>query len=198
MAGETMSLGSVEGSVQAVRPGRQSTATLVLHWSTVLAIVIGVAAVLWREGVEDDALRALLLSVHRQAGNFVMLALVCRLATRFGLGGLVDNAGHLPLALKWGAHLSHAALYLLLFSLPVLGIAASNAHAVTIWMFGLVRVPALVQADPDLADALTDYHLWASWALLGLVVLHISAALWHHLVRNDGVLVGMMPWLRRT
>ena len=110
MSSDAWSLGS---GVEAAHPrstDRQPWLTRVLHWSTVLAIVVGVAAVLWREAIEDDALRATLLAVHRQAGNYVLLALVCRLASRFGVGGLVDQAGRLPVVLRWGAHLSHSVL----------------------------------------------------------------------------------------
>jgi cytochrome b561 len=178
--------------------GRQSAPTMLLHWSTVVMIVVGVVAVLWREAVEDDALRTTLLSVHRQAGNFVLLALSCRVALRFGPGGgLVDHAGALPPVMRWAAWGAHAALYMLLLALPLLGIAASNAHSVSVSLFGLVDMPRLVQPDADLADALTDYHLWASWCLLGLVILHIGAAVWHHVVRRDGVLAAMLPLVRR-
>ena len=60
-------------------------------------------------------------------------------------------------------------------------------------MFGFIPLPDLVAADSDLADTLSDYHIWAAWVLLSLLVPHVLAALWHHYIRRDGVLTAMLP-----
>jgi len=175
---------------------RHSLWTIVLHWSTVIAMLVATAAVLWREATENEPLRVALMGIHRQAGVFVLVALGLRLAVRFGIG-IANHAGDMPWTLRWAARLAHAALYLMLFALPLLGLAASNAHAVQVTLFGLVPLPILVHEDSDLADTLTDYHLWASWGMLLLVVAHVAAACWHHLVRKDGVLAAMLPTVKR-
>jgi cytochrome b561 len=133
---------------------------------------------------------------HRQAGNFVLLALVLRLAVRLRIG-LADHAGDMPVLVRAAAQVAHVGLYALLAALPALGLAASNAHGIVVSLFGLFPLPVLVSADPDLADTLTDFHLWAAWALLLLVSAHVVAALWHHAVRRDGVLAAMCPWVER-
>jgi len=92
---------------------------------------------------------------------------------------------------------AHLALYALLLTLPLLGLATSQAHAVHVRLFGLLQLPMLVPADADLADTLSDWHVWLAWALLVLVALHVAAALWHHAVRRDGVLHAMLPAVRR-
>lgn len=179
------------------RSQRHSSWTIALHWSTVLALVVSVLAVLWRLAIEDEGLRTLLLNVHRQLGLFVLVALALRLLVR-AIIGLADHAGEMHALLRWAARLAHVGLYALLLVLPLLGLAASHAHAVDVTLFGLIRLPSLVADDPDLADALTDYHLWAAWGLLFLVVAHAGAAVWHHRVRRDGVLVAMLPLLERS
>jgi cytochrome b561 len=103
----------------------------------------------------------------------------------------------MPLLLRAAAQLAHLALYAMLLTLPILGLAVCNAHGVDVSVFGLFQLPSLVAADPDLADELTDYHVWAAWGLLALVSAHVVAALWHHAVRRDGVLVAMLPALKR-
>lgn len=172
------------------------TWTIVLHWGSVAAIVLATAAVLLREVVEETALRNLLMNLHRQAGLAVLLALAARLVVR-ARRGLADAAGDVPPLWRRAALLAHAALYLMLLVLPLLGWAASNAHGVTVRLFGLLPLPMLVGDDPDLADELTDMHLWASWALLALVLMHAAAAWWHHAVLRDGVLAAMWPWAGR-
>jgi cytochrome b561 len=175
---------------------RHSGWTIALHWSSVAAVLVAAVAALWREAIEETALRNLLMDVHRQAGLYVLVALGMRLVVRFTVG-MADVTKDMHFLLRWAAQGAHAALYVVLFVLPVLGWAGSSAHGVPLRLFGLLPLPSLVDDDPDVADTLTDYHLWASWALLGLVLMHIGAACWHHLVRRDGVLAAMAPWVRR-
>jgi cytochrome b561 len=163
-----------------------------LHWSSAIAIVACATAGLLREVLEADQLRTLALEVHRQTGLFVLLALGLRLAAR-ARQQLVDHSADMPAWQRMAAQAAHLALYLMLFALPVLGIMVSQAHGAPLRFFGLFAVPTLVEADADRADDLTDYHLWAAWGMLFLVLAHVAAALWHHWVRRDGVLAAMWP-----
>ena len=184
-------------AMAAVRHERHSGWTIALHWSSVIAVLIAAVAALWHEAIEETALRNLLMDVHRQAGLYVLVALGMRLVVRFTVG-MADVTKDMHFLLRWAAQGAHAALYAVLFALPMLGWAGSSAHGVSLRLFGLLPLPSMVQDDPDVADTLTDYHLWAAWALLGLVLMHIGAAIWHHLVRRDGVLAAMAPWVRRS
>ncbi len=181
---------------ERARAHRHSAWTIALHWASVIAIVLAAGAALSRELTEAPLLRDLLMTVHRQAGMFVLLALGLRLAARFTFG-MKDHAGNLPVLMKLAATMAHLALYAMLLSLPVLGWAVSNAHGVDLKLFGVLPLPSLVQEDSDLADRLTDYHVWASWGLLFLVVAHVAAACWHHLARRDGVLSAMLPLIKQ-
>jgi cytochrome b561 len=172
--------------------GRHRGATIVLHWSSVLAILVAAASGLAREVVEDDGWRVTLLGVHRQAGLFVLVALGLRLAVRFG-AGMADFSRGLPRLVRLAAHGAHATLYATLLALPLLGWATTSAHGVGLRLFGLVALPSIARKDADLADALSDWHVWAAWGLLALVALHVAAACWHHFVRRDRVLSAMLP-----
>jgi cytochrome b561 len=175
---------------------RHAAATIALHWASAGLIAVSAAAALARELTENEALRGPLLDIHRQTGLLVMLALALRLAVRWR-AGQANHAGRLHPLLQWAAHGAHLALYAMLLALPALGIATSQAHEVTVRLFGLWAVPVFVPADPDLAEQFSDWHIRGAWALLALVGAHVAAALWHHLVRRDGVLSAMLPLLRR-
>jgi cytochrome b561 len=45
--------------------------------------------------------------------------------------------------------------------------------------------------DKELAALVKPWHEISAWALAGLVVLHIAAALKHHVVDRDGLLQRM-------
>ena len=174
---------------------RHSAWTITLHWLSVLAIVVAATAALSRELTEDQTARTVLMTLHRQAGLVVLVALGLRLLARFSFG-MKDFAVGLPLVMKLAAKFAHVALYAALLALPLLGWAVSNAHGVGLSLFGILPLPNLAQEDSDLADTLTDWHVWVAWALLGLVTMHIAAALWHHLARRDGVLSAMLPLVK--
>jgi cytochrome b561 len=136
-----------------------------------------------------------LLEGHRHFGLFVLLLFFARVVLRIRLGKLPSD-DRSSKAVRIMAGLTHIALYALLLGLPLLGWALSDAQGKPVHLLGLT-LPMIVGADEDLADELQAWHLDAAWALLGLVSLHVAAALWHHFVLRDGVLRRMLPRRRR-
>jgi cytochrome b561 len=167
-------------------------ATVLLHWGTLAVIVLAVAAIYLREATEDKWIRQTLLELHRQMGMLVLLGLGVRLAVRYAQG-LADHAGKMHFLFRWAALGMQVALYAMLFALPLMGWLATNAHDIKLNLFGILPLPDLVRADSDLADIFDDLHKWLAWAMGAMVVVHASAALWHHFVRKDKVLTAMLP-----
>ncbi len=171
---------------------RHPLVTRVLHWATAVILVVSVSAILYRETTEQKTLRQVLMELHRQLGLLVLLLLVARVAVR-SVKGLVNHALGLSAGMRRAATLAHWSMYAVIAGLVLLGWALCNAHAIHLRLFGVIPLPDLVAADSDLADTLSDYHIWAAWLLLSLVVPHVLAALWHHYIRHDGVLTAMLP-----
>jgi len=168
--------------------------TIAAHWFSALAIVFAFSVVWLRECVDGDALRALMLTVHRQFGLLVLLLWGVRLLVRWRTRAQAVPADTtLPLLLRWGAAASHGVLYLVLLAMPLLGWAMTNAQGHDVLWLNLLPLPHLTATDPDMADTLQEWHGRAAWALLTLVAMHAVAALWHHLMRRDGVLAAMLP-----
>jgi len=163
-----------------------------LHWLTLLLIVLGVASVLSRELSDDKAIRTVLLAAHRTAGLLVLWTVVLRLLSRWVVASDAVNAGlprHLHLASRFG----HAALYLGLTAIPLLGWALSNARGQHVMLFEIFPLPNLVDRDRDLAESLEGWHENLAWGLMTLASVHALAALWHHHIRKDHVLRSMLP-----
>jgi cytochrome b561 len=201
-AGEAAFVSSVENTLNS--PPQQPTEVAVparprklvaLHWLTVFCVITAVTFILTRDQVDGKAVRQWLLEGHRHFGLFVLMLFLARIAIRIRLGKLPHD-GQLSRVVRVLAGLTHVALYALLLSLPLLGWALSNAEGKPVHLFGLT-LPALVSADEDLADTLQAWHLNAAWVLLGLVSLHVAAALWHHFVLRDETLRRMLPRRRR-
>ncbi len=174
------------------KPARQSSPTIAIHWLSALAVVLAFTTVWSRDFIDDDALSALLLGTHRQLGLFVLLLWFVRLLVRWSHTP-PDQAQGTPLLMRWAAAGAHVMLYGVLLAMPLLGWAMTNAQGHVARLANLVPLPLLVSINPDLADTLQDWHEWTAWCLLGLILLHVLAALWHHVIRRDGVLAAMLP-----
>lgn len=162
-----------------------------LHWGTVICIVVSVLTMFVREIVEDKFWRLALLDVHRQLGLLVMIGVAVRLGARLFVR-MTDSLSGMPWPLRLAALATHCALYGLMVGLPLLGWATTSAHNTELSFLGMVHLPAIARANGELADELSDNHILAAWALLGLVALHAVAALYHHFVLRDQVLLAML------
>lgn len=163
-----------------------------LHWASAILIVGSAAVVLSREVIEHQPTRQILLELHRQLGLLILVGLLGRLITRFRLG-LANHAPNLGRAARAAAQLAHWAMYGVIACITLIGWALTNAHAIQLRLLEIIPLPNLVAADSDLADTLSDWHVYTAWTLLGFIVLHVSAALWHHFRLRDPVLVAMLP-----
>ena len=61
--------------------------------------------------------------------------------------------------------------------------------------FGLFPIPYL-PISPSVAGLGHEVHEVVSFAMAGLVALHVAAALRHHFILRDGVLSRMLPGTR--
>lgn len=63
-------------------------------------------------------------------------------------------------------------------------------------VFGWITLPSLTAPNEPLKEILGGVHFWGGWILLALIAGHVGAALYHHFIRRDAVLLRMIPWGR--
>lgn len=171
---------------------RRPAALIALHWATALIGATTVALVLAHELADGKVLRAWLLNGHRAFGALVLALTLARLIIRLRHHPLPESVAATTVhGIAIGS--VHLALYGLLVAVPLLGWALTNAHGQPVSLFGLYSLPSLIERDADLADTLADVHEEAAWILVAAVALHVAAALWHHFIRRDPVLLAMLP-----
>jgi cytochrome b561 len=131
-----------------------------------------------------------LISIHKSLGAAILILALIRLAVR-----LHDGAPPLPASLpepmKLAAYLSHYALYGLMIVMPLLGWAMLSAAAYPVVLYGGIHLPSLLPQSDSLHTVLWDAHYYLAFAFFALVLMHIAAALFHALVRRDGVFESM-------
>jgi cytochrome b561 len=122
----------------------------------------------------------------------ILALLALRLAWRLA-GAVPALPADLPAWERTAAHVGHALLYVLLVALPVTGWIVNSAANIPVRIFGLVPLPAIVEANQPLADLFARVHLGLVVVFALLLAGHVGAALRHHWVRRDAVLVRMLP-----
>jgi len=162
-----------------------------LHWVIAL-LVLSQFVVSWL--MPDVKMRTVsaLVNFHLSLGILILAVMAIRFVHRLAHPVPIEMIGS-PRWERVTALATHLAIYFILLVAPFLGWASASAHDVPVTLFGLVTLPAL--AAPRTRWALTagDVHVFMMWTLLGLITLHVVAALYHHFARHDGVLRRMLP-----
>src|SRR5688500_9014251 len=162
-----------------------------LHWSVVALIVTQYGLVL----IFSDmplGLEKIAWIVRHKAVGMTILGLACiRLLWR-----LFNPAPPLPAHMKpyerWGAHASHALLYILIFTIPLSGWVMSSLAGIPVGYFGLFDIPVLMPPDKTLVSVSKQVHVILNLILVATACLHIGAAFYHHGFKKDDVLLRML------
>jgi cytochrome b561 len=138
-----------------------------------------------------------LIAIHKSLGIAILVLALIRLSVRLRYGAPALPAD-LPEPMKLAAYLSHYALYALMIAMPLLGWAMLSAAAYPVVVFGHTFLPAILPQSDSLHTLLWNAHFYLAFAFFALVLMHVAAALFHALVRRDGVFETMAPVLSRN
>lgn len=97
----------------------------------------------------------------------------------------------MPKLQQLAAKLTQLGFYGLLIVMPLSGYLMQNAAGRPLELFGL-SLPSLLNTDLALYGLLREIHGWAALLLVLLLVVHIIAALYHGLIKRDGVFSSMV------
>ncbi|SAL23920.1 cytochrome b [Caballeronia telluris] len=162
-----------------------------LHWIMAVCILsmlfIGVGMV---STVKPDYLK--LVSIHKPLGVAILVLALIRVVVRL-MRGAPPLPADMPAPMKLAAYLSHLAFYALMIALPLLGYGMLSAADYPVVVFG-VRLPSLLPHSNELHTLLWNAHRFLALCFFALIVVHLAAALFHALVRRDGVFQAMAPW----
>jgi cytochrome b561 len=178
---------------------RYTTPAIALHWVLAIAIVVSFSVGLYMHELPFSPFRLKLYNWHKWAGVTILFLSVLRLVWRVTHQPPALPAGMSAAMPAWqhtAHHATHHLLYALFFIVPLTGWAYSSAAGFPIVWFGVLPLPDVVGADKALAEVIKPLHKFSTFALAGLVVLHVAAALKHQLVDKDGLMARMS--LRRA
>jgi cytochrome b561 len=97
----------------------------------------------------------------------------------------------LPEPMKLAAQLSHYAFYALMIGMPLIGWGMLSAAGYPVVLFTGAQLPAILPQSDSMHTLLWNAHFYLAFVFIALIQLHIAAALFHALVRRDGVFDAM-------
>jgi cytochrome b561 len=164
-----------------------------LHWvMAVLVLAMIPAGVLMVQPDIDRSLQNTLFIFHKNTGVLLLILVVVRAVYRWK-----TPPAALPADLPDWQHriagLSHGALYLLLFIVPIAGYIRVKAGGFPIETLDWLGMPSLVPRSDAVAEVAKTVHYFAGLAIAAIVLSHIGAAAYHGIVRRDGVFSRMWP-----
>lgn len=153
-----------------------TTAQIILHWAIAALILLQYLvhntveqAFQDRIGPQEDVV-PVYAWVHIASGTTILVLAIVRLLLRVRIGAPPAHSGN-PLLIVLSGHAVHIGLYLMIFAMPITGLAA--------WT---LRSP--------IAASLHEIG-WI--VILGLIVLHVIGALVEHVLFKNDTLSRMIP-----
>jgi cytochrome b561 len=175
-----------------------SRGAIAFHWTIGVLMILNVLGGLFHDAVPREMI-GLVMGLHKATGILILLLTVGRLVWR-----LTHRPPPLADTVKgWEkglAHATHWAFYLLMFALPITGwlMVSAGERKYPFSFYGLFDIPYLpVVQDKVASHTYGDRHELLGYVVAALIVLHIAAALKHHLFDRDNTVVRMLPLLRR-
>ncbi|MDB5775107.1 MAG: putative cytochrome [Herbaspirillum sp.] len=179
--------------IQQKNAARYAPVAILLHWLLAILIIAMIGIGWYMMSIERDPNSGWYFNLHKSIGILVAALVALRVIWRLG---------HKPPALpasvaNWqatAAKATHYLLYLAMIAMPAVGILGALLTKKGIVFFGL-EVPRLMAPNHDLAETFFGAHSVIAWILVGLIGLHVLAALKHAAIDKDGVFQRM--WFAR-
>ena len=167
------------------------------HWTTAILVVVAFA---YGPGGSEQRVYSLAKDADRQLHETLGLAVftlaIIRLAWR--AFDVAPDDPPLPPWMTLSARVIHAALYVLLFLLPVTAISGAWLEGHPVTLLGSVRIEPWLAERHAFGSTIASIHTWLGDTILWVAGAHAVAALYHHFILRDGVLRSMLPGWKNT
>ena len=163
-----------------------------LHW-LMAALLFGLLALgFYMHDLPLSPEKLQFYSWHKWAGVTAFLLVLIRLSWRVTHRPPALPAS-MPQIMQLAAHAGHLLLYVLMIAIPLSGWLMSSATGFqTVWC-GVLPIPDLIGKDKELGDLLALVHKGLNLGFLAVLFGHIGAALKHHFIDKDDILIRMLP-----
>ncbi len=160
------------------------------HWTVFFLVAFMLVLGFFMDDVSDKTLKGEVFNIHKLIGLTILLLMLLR-ATWASINPkpILFNAARWEYFLE---RLMHYTLYVVLIAMPLCGWVGSVSGGYTPHLFSLnFNLP--IPQNKSLSDICFTIHNTLAVVIIVLVSLHILAALYHHFIKKDNILLRMMP-----
>lgn len=173
-----------------VRAARYDGLSMALHWASAGLILLNWLLGEFRTLAPHGSPRTAVISTHILVGLAITVMLLARLAWRAGPGRRFAAE---PGLRGWAAKAAHAGLYGLIAVTVLAGMSHVGAHG--LHLFGAALTAGFDSGPHGPLHLLGELHGTLANLLVLLAAAHALAALAHHVVLGDEILLRMAPIL---
>ena len=169
---------------------RYGSTAVGFHWAVAaLVVFLGTLGLLFDDIPKES--RPFWINVHGCVGLVYFALVIARLVWRTSHKppDLPPDIGEFDRRTSLAAH--HL-LYVLMVLIPIFGIVAYVWHG-RAFDYGFAQLNFGVASNPNVFHPAEDVHQVLAYCLFGVAALHAAAALYHHFVRRNGVLLRILP-----
>jgi cytochrome b561 len=175
---------------------RFTRTAMFLHWLLMLALLAQFCLGWYLDEVPRGSPdRTIFVNLHKSTGILIGLVILLRLYWR-----LTHRAPPLPMTMPaWervAAHWSHVLLYVCMVVMPLSGYVASNFSKYGVNFFNAHKLAPWGSDNPAVYAFFNTTHVVTSGIFIGLIALHVLAAL-KHAWQKDGIFSRMWPGTSR-
>lgn len=162
-----------------------------LHWLMAVLILFQAGLGKYAHELRISPQKTGLLVWHKSIGITLLFLVLLRLGWALS-NRRPESPPDTTRSQYFASRASHVALYALMIAIPLSGWLYNSAKNVPFSLYRIIPWPSLMDPNEKLAPALGELHELLVIALLSLIGVHASAALWHHFIRRDDVLKRML------
>ena len=162
------------------------------HWITAALVLV---AFLYGPGGSEEHVYAASRDADRQLHETLGLTVLALTAARV-LWRLVAARPDPPAVARWMGIASRGVqglLYVLLFAVPLTAITGAWLEGHPLTLLAGLKVGPMIGPSHAAGESIAEIHTLLGDAILWVAGLHAAAALFHHYVLKDGVLLSMLP-----
>jgi cytochrome b561 len=174
----------------AAAPGYTPIARL-LHWTVAVLVLLMIPLGIVIANEWGGPAQQFLYNLHKSIGATLIPLVVIRLLYRIAHPA-PPLPSDIPAIQRFAAHATHWALYVLILVQPLVGYIMTSSYPAPVPFFGLFNLPSIWPEDRALSERLSVVHLYIGLAIAVVATTHIGAALYHHFVRKDRILMRMI------
>lgn len=136
------------------------------------------------------------MQMHKQTGILILILVICRIIWRLTHHYPTLNE-QIPVSEKLLDNFGHLFLYFLILAMPLSGVLMVQSAGKQLNLLGVMVLPKIVNQNSELFEQFLDIHKSLAIMLVTMIVGHTIAALKHHFIDKNQVLLRMLPKVLR-